>query len=187
MSLPSKDLVVEALVIGRKAVAVDPDKGDNLFKQFYGKPLSVPKPSIEQKYREPLVLSLYELLYLCRKGAVAPKFGGQTIDCRELEAYCSRLSHNFGIKYRVYEYLRDRNYIIKGGIKYGADFAVYTVGPGYEHAPYVITVVPKHHKLRPSDFVALGRVSHSVRKKSVLAIVDDSGDIHYIVFKWVKL
>lgn len=175
-------------VVGRKALITDVDKSEHLLKQFYGKPLSISKPKIEQKYREPLILSLYETLYLCKKGLIEIRLGDNVVGCEALEKYYERISHNFSIKYRVYEHLKERNYIIRGGIKYGADFSIYTVGPGFEHAPYVITVVSKNYKLRPADIVALGRVSHSVKKRSVLAIVDeDKNDVHYIVFKWVKL
>jgi tRNA-intron endonuclease len=188
MDAPNKGFVARVRIVGRKALVLNPEESDRLFKQFYGKPLSVSKPKVDQKYGEPLVLSLYEVLHLCRKSLVEVDIGGRIVDCETLNKYCEKTSHNFSIKYRVYEYLRDRNYVIKSGIKYGADFAVYTLGPGYEHAPYVVVVASKDHKLRPADFVALGRVSHSVRKHTVLAVVDeDKGDIRYIIFKWVKL
>jgi tRNA-intron endonuclease len=188
MDIHSESPIARVKVVGRKALVLNPDEGDKLLKQFYGKPLSVSKPRIDQRYREPLVLSLYEALYLCRRGLVEVELGGKVVDCKTLSDYCGKISHNFDIKYRVYEYLRDKNYVVRGGMKYGADFAVYTLGPGFEHAPYVVVVVPRDQKIRPADIVALGRVSHSVRKHTVLAIVDrDTGDIHYIVFKWVKL
>lgn len=188
MSIHSEKGIASANIVGRKALITKSNEVETLFKQFFGKPMSVPKPRINQRYQEPLVLSLYEALYLCKKGVISVKLAGEDINCNTLEKYCESLSHNFKAKYKVYEYLKDRNYIIRGGIKYGADFSVYTVGPGYEHAPYVITVVPRTHRIRPTDIVALGRVSHSVKKRSVLAIVDEQKDnISYIVFKWIKL
>lgn len=188
MDVRNANSIIRVKVVGRKTLVLNPEERDDLFKQFYGKPLAISKPRIDQKYREPLVLSLYETLYLCRKGLVEVEIEGMVVDCETFKSYCKKISHNFDIKYRVYEHLRDRNYIIRGGIKYGADFAVYTLGPGYEHAPYVVVVAHSDHRLRPADIVALGRVSHSVRKRTILAIVnEDKGSIHYIVFKWVKL
>ncbi|MEM1526264.1 MAG: tRNA-intron lyase [Ignisphaera sp.] len=188
MAVHDKSILAEASVVGRKAITLDVEEGGILFKQFYGKPLAVAKPRVDQKYEEPLVLSLYEALYLCERNTIKVEIGGEHVDCETLKQYCRKVSHNFDVKYKVYKYLRDRNYIIRSGIKYGADFAVYTLGPGYEHAPYVVVVAPKHYKLRPADIVALGRVSHSVKKRTVLAIVDENRDnIHYIVFKWVKI
>uniref|UniRef100_A0A7C2VPI9 tRNA-intron lyase n=1 Tax=Ignisphaera aggregans TaxID=334771 RepID=A0A7C2VPI9_9CREN len=188
MAIRNEGPLAHVKVVGRRAIILNANEGNALFKLFYGKPLAVSKPRIDQEYKEPLVLSLYEALYLCKKGLITVELGGSTVDCEELKRYCENISHEFSVKYRVYEHLRDRNYIIRGGIKYGTDFSVYTLGPGYEHAPYVVTIVPKSHKISPSEIVALGRVSHSVRKRSVLAIVDEhKNDVHYIVFKWVKL
>ncbi|MEM0371379.1 MAG: tRNA-intron lyase [Ignisphaera sp.] len=188
MAIYDKNYIAKIDVVGRKSLVLDKIQSNTLFKQFYGKPLSISKPKIDQSYQEPLVLSMYETLYLCKKGLAEVNINGESIDCNKLWDFCKSVSHDFDVKYRVYEYLRDRNYIIRGGTKYGADFTVYTVGPGYEHAPYVITVVAKEHKIKPTDIVALGRVSHSVRKHSVLAIVDrDDNNIRYIVFKWIKL
>ncbi|MEM1646371.1 MAG: tRNA-intron lyase [Ignisphaera sp.] len=188
MAIRNEGILAKVSVVGRKAITLNAEEGGVLLKQFYGKPLTVSKPRIDQRYEEPLVLSLYETLYLCEENAVKVEIGGISMDCETFKQYCRKVSHNFDSKYKVYKHLRDRNYIIRGGIKYGADFAVYTLGPGYEHAPYVVVVASKRHKLKPADIVALGRVSHSVKKHTVLAIVDEDQDnIHYIVFKWVKV
>jgi tRNA-intron endonuclease len=73
-------------------------------------------------------------------------------------------------------------------MKFGTDFTVYELGPGLEHAPYVVTVASASDRLKAVDIVGLGRLSHSVRKKSVLAIVDEEkSSVNYIVFKWVKV
>lgn len=188
MALYNKNNLIRIDVVGRKSLVLNKTEGNTLFKQFYGKPLFISKPKLDQNYNEILVLSMYEALYLCRKNLSEINVNGRKVECGDFENMCKSISHDFDIKYSVYEYLKDRDYIIRGGIKYGSDFTVYTLGPGYEHAPYVITVVSKDRKIKPTDIVALGRVSHSVKKHPVLAIVDrNTRQVRYIVFKWVKL
>jgi tRNA-intron endonuclease len=90
--------------------------------------------------------------------------------------------------YRVYEDLREKGFIVRSGVKYGADFAVYTLGPGLEHAPYVVIAVDIDEEITPHELLSFGRVSHSTRKRLVLALVDrKSESVRYIMFKWVKM
>ncbi len=178
---------VRAVVIGSKAIVLDVDLGNELFKKFFGKPFSVAKPRPDQTYRTPFVLSLYEALYLCEKGLLVPILNGSEATCSDLEEYCRKLVPGFDQRYTVFKDLRDRGYILRSGMKFGADFAVYEVGPGYEHAPYILLVVRRDECIDPISIVRIGRVGHSVRKRSVLAIVDSKGVVDYLVFKWVKL
>ncbi len=177
-----------AVVVGSKAIICDREAGNELFKSFFGKPFAQPKPKPERDYDPPFVLSLYEALYLCRKGALVPVIGGREATCEDLRRYAEETVPGFGMKYAVFEDLRDRGYIVRSGMKFGADFAVYEIGPGYEHAPYVVNVVGMDWELDPVEIVLIGRLSHSVRKKSVLAVVDERrGVVSYLVFKWVRM
>lgn len=178
---------VRVIVSGQKAFVFDTEAVSSLFAEFLGKPLGVQKPDPARVYREPLVLSPYDALYLCERGSAEVILKGSRVACDELAEYLSKLVHNFKEKYLVYRDLRDRGYIVRSGIKFGADFTVYELGPGLEHAPYVVTVVSKDEMLKPINVIGIGRLSHSVRKQSVLAIVDVKAQhINYIIFKWVK-
>jgi tRNA-intron endonuclease len=179
-------LKIEVRIHGLRGIVPDIDKSIQLFKAFIGKPLGVSKPDPNAVYRLPLVLSPYETLYLCEKGLIEPILNGQVIDCKTLQKHFESLIPDFAKKYAVFADLTQKGYILRDAMKYGADFAVYELGPGLEHAPYVVTVASSNTRLRAIDIVGLGRLSHSVRKKSVLAIVDDKGIVGYIVFKWVK-
>ncbi len=176
------------LIVGSKALLFDVDLGNKLFQYFFGKPFGVDKPKPEERFDKPFVLSLYEALYLCKKGVVDIVIEGREASCSDLEVYAEKIVPNFRVRYMVYEDLRDRGYIVRSGLKFGTDFAVYELGPGYEHSPYVVYVVEKGSLIDPIALVRLGRVSHSVRKRFILAIVDSSTNkINYLVFKWVKL
>jgi tRNA-intron endonuclease len=189
MSVPSQEkLKFEVHVIGWKSIVMDVERSVQLFKMFLGRPLGISKPDPNTVYRVPLVLSMYEVLYLCEKGFAEPMLSSKKIDCKALEKYFVSMMPKFKRKYLVFKDLRQRGYIVRSGMKFGTDFTVYELGPGLEHAPYVVTVASTSDRLKAVDIVGLGRLSHSVRKKSVLAIVDEEkSSVNYIVFKWVKV
>lgn len=179
---------VKAIITGTKALVLDERVGNELFKRFFGKPFGVQKPKPETEYKGPFILSLYEALYLCKQGILKPLLQGREVTCNELEEYAKTEVPEFDVKYLVYEDLRKRGYIVRSGLKFGADFAVYEIGPGYEHAPYVVMVARVGKEMDPISIVRIGRVSHSVRKRTVLAVVDpELKATNYLVFKWVKL
>ena len=181
-------MTVRAIVIGSKAVVYDKDAGNALFKKFFGKPFATSKPKPDHEYEPPFVLSLYEALYLCERGELTPIIEGKEASCRDLEKYAEKVVPSFRERYIVYRDLRDRGYIVRSGMKFGTDFAVYEIGPGYEHAPYVVKVVKRDEVLDSVEIVMMGRLSHSVRKRSVLAVVDvERGVVNYLVFKWVRM
>ena len=95
---------------------------------------------------------------------------------------------NFGIRYSVYKDLRNRGYIVKTALKFGADFRVYDRGvkPGEDHAKWVVFPVHESSFLTWYDFSAKNRVAHSTKKKLLLGIVDDEEDVTYYEVKWTK-
>jgi len=92
---------------------------------------------------------------------------------------------NFDEVYAVYKDLRERGLVVKSGMKFGATFVVYRLGPGLEHAPFLVHVLPYNSKLDPIEIVRAGRLSHSVRKRFVIAFVDETGRVGYLQFKWL--
>jgi tRNA-intron endonuclease len=138
------------------------------------------------RYKGPLELSMLETLYLCEKGVLRLIMNGSEIKCRDFKEYAEKIDRDFEPQYMVYRDLRDRGYVVRSGMKYGVAFAVYEKGPGYEHAPYLVDVIKMEETLDPIMIVRTGRLSHSVRKTLIYAVVGKSGDIRYIGFKWIK-
>mgnify|MGYP001772608103 CR=1 FL=1 len=154
---------------------------------FYGKPLSLEKPRGPQDINEPLVLSLLEALYLAEKGVLEVYTkDGKKLSPEELRKCGEESDERFDELYTVYRDLRDKGFVVRSGIKFGADFAVYTVAPGVEHAPYLVIALKYGQALRPNELLSFGRVSHSTRKQLVLAVVGPGKVINYVSFKWVK-
>ncbi len=184
---PLHAMPVTAALLGRRVVVFDRERARDLYfnEGFYGKFFAVSKPKLPNVERE-LELSLLEAIYLAEKGVVeVVREGGRRMGVEELMKLGSESYENFGEVYAVYRDLRDRGLVVKSGMKFGATFLVYRLGPGLEHAPFLVHVLPFDSKLDPIEIVRAGRLSHSVRKKFIIAFVDENGKVCYLQFRWL--
>ncbi|WP_423793436.1 tRNA-intron lyase [Methanocaldococcus indicus] len=135
-----------------------------------------------------LSLSLIEALYLVELGWLVVKKGKRTLSFEELFNYAKELEEKLTIKYLVYRDLRKRGYIIKTGLKYGADFRLYERGADIEkeHSIYLVKVFNEDSKIYLGELTGFVRVAHSVRKKLLIAIVDNDGDIVYYNMEYIR-
>ncbi len=99
-----------------------------------------------------------------------------------------KVEPNFWIRYCVFKDIRDRGYIIKTALKFGADFRVYDRGvkPGEDHARWIVYPVHEGSALTWYDFAAKNRVAHSTKKRLMIGIVDNEGDVTYYEIKWIR-
>ena len=151
------------------------------------KPISLNQKSGFGKLSEDkLELSLIEALYLMEKGRLNLFKGND--ECSVNEILTILKDNNVYGKYLVYSDLKDRGYIIKTGFKYGSDFRLYDRGhsPGEGHSDYLVKVIYENYEIPVLDFASYIRVSHGVRKKLLLAIVDEDHDITYYNVEWTK-
>ena len=100
----------------------------------------------------------------------------------------SKQEPNFLVRYAVFKDLRERGYVVKTALKFGADFRVYDRGvkPGEDHAKWVVYPVSEGTTLTWYEFAAKNRVAHSTKKKLLLAVVDNEGDVSYWECGWVR-
>lgn len=162
-------------------------KGTTLGEAYFGKPLGIRKPRASE-FQPPIELAPYEALYL-QEGGQLLVFDreGHSISPTELTQKLGAKYARFKDLYRVYKDLRTKGYIARSGMKFGADFAVYEYGPGIDHAPFLVQVLPVKSELDPIEIVRAGRLSHSVRKRFVIAAIDpESQEVTYYAFKWFK-
>ena len=84
--------------------------------------------------------------------------------------------------------MRNRGYIVKTALKFGADFRVYDKGkkPGKTHAKWVVFVDHESKKINWNEFSAKNRVAHSTKKKLLLAIVDEESSVSYYEVSWIR-
>ncbi|MBI2659323.1 tRNA-intron lyase [Candidatus Woesearchaeota archaeon] len=134
-------------------------------------------------------LSLIEALYLVEKKRV------KVYDSRSKEIHYENLlkksqktEPNFWIRYCVYRDIRNRGYIIKTALKFGADFRIYDRGvkPGEDHARWVVFPVHEGSTLTWYEFAAKNRVAHSTKKRLLLGIVDSEMDVTYYECRWLR-
>jgi tRNA-intron endonuclease len=134
-------------------------------------------------------LSPIEAVYLTAKKRIKVLDGkGKTITVEKLIAKTSRKDKNFWPRYSVFKDLRDRGYIVKTALKFGADFRVYERGvkPGEDHAKWIVYPASEHERMTWQEFAARNRVAHSTKKNLLVGIVDDEGDVSYWEVRWLK-
>lgn len=134
-------------------------------------------------------LSLVEALYLLEKKKI------RVLDGRRHEMIFERFvkraqktEPSFWIRFSVFKDLRNRGYVVKTALKFGADFRVYDRGikPGEDHAKWVVFPVHEATALTWNEFAAKNRVAHSTKKRLLLAVVDNEGDVSYWESRWIR-
>ncbi|HII72458.1 TPA: tRNA-intron lyase [Candidatus Woesearchaeota archaeon] len=134
-------------------------------------------------------LSLLEALYLMEKKRLVVTDGkGKAIEFDPYLKKASKVEPNFWIRYCVFKDLRNRGYIVKTALKFGADFRVYDRGvkPGEDHAKWIVYPVHEGEQNTWYEFSAKNRVAHSTRKRLLIGVVDDEGDVTYYEIRWVR-
>ncbi len=173
-------------LIGDKVVVFDLGQSKQLYALgYFGKPVGESKP---REFKSPLELSLVEAVYLTRRQDLRVLYQGEFLDPEELASIAQERVSKFSILSLVYEDLREKGFVVRSGIKFGADFSVYTVGPGIEHAPYLVIGLDIGQEIPASELMGFGRLSHSVKKRLILALVDEKARrLKYITFKWERV
>jgi len=163
----------------------DVEKSRSLYKLgFYGKPLGISKPK-SADFNAPLVLDIIEAVYLAEKGLLEVYENGRRLELEELFDRAEKAYENFRERYQVYRDLREKGFIVTPGIKFGSDFAVYRIGPGLEHAPFIVQVKLPEEPLSALEIVRSGRLATTVKKYFTIAVPDVAREkIAYILFEW---
>jgi len=169
--------VVKAKLVGDRIVSSDKNARDLQGKSRFGE-------IIEGKISYPLV----EALYLLEKGRLIITSKGKKLSFDKFLEIVRDLEPNFYTKFCVFRDMRNRGYIVKTALKFGADFRVYDRGvkPGEDHAKWVLFPVHESSILTWHDFAAKNRVAHSTKKKLLIGIVDEEGDVTYYEICWTR-
>lgn len=170
---------INAYLGGERVVTEDSDPARELFNQS--------RFGVMQKGK--VQMTLMEALYLVEKEKIA------VLDSREKEISFEKLlkkaekaEPNIWTRFMIYKDLRNRGYIVKTALKFGADFRVYERGvkPGEDHAKWVVYPVDEAETLTWYEFAAKNRVAHSTKKRLLIGIVDEENDVTYYEIKWVR-
>ena len=114
--------------------------------------------------------SIIEALYLLERKRLSLKDDGKKVSFDNLMKKSCRKEKNFFSRYYVCSDLRERGYVVKTALKFGADFRVYEKGvkPGESHALWIVYPVHETDTLTWQDFSAKNRVAHSTNKKLLI-------------------
>ena len=136
-----------------------------------------------------LQLSLIEGLYLMEKNNIdIYKTKTKKTDFDEFFKRAKKQEQNFWVRFCVFKDIRNRGYIIKTALKFGADFRVYDRGvkPGEDHAKWIVYPVYESSTLTWYEFAAKNRVAHSTRKRLLIGVVDDENSVSYWEVRWMR-
>lgn len=171
--------IVKSFFAGKSVITEDSNPARELYnKSRFG---IMKKSKVE--------LSLLEALYLLEKDKIAVLNGkNKEYSFDSLIRKAKKEEPSIMVRYPVFKAFRERGYIIKTALKFGADFRVYDRGvkPGEDHAKWVVYAVHESEKLTWFDFTAKSRVAHSTRKNLLIAIVDSESDVTFYEIKWVR-
>lgn len=172
--------VVKAIFTKERAITENSDAARELYnKNRYGK---IMKDNRVQ-------LSLIEALYLLEKKRIKIFDGrNREISTDRFIKKATKLEPNFWVRYSAFKDMRDRGYIVKTALKFGADFRIYDRGvkPGEEHARWILYPVHEASVLTWYEFAAKNRVAHSTKKRLMIAVVDDEGDCSFWEVRWLR-
>jgi len=146
------------------------------------------KNSFGESIGEKVQYSLTEALFLVEKNKMEILVKNKIIPKNELIKKFQRTDKKFSLKFIVFKNLREKGYVVKTALKFGADFRVYDKGskPGKKHAKWLVFVESENNRLTWHEFSAKNRVAHSTKKKLLLSIVDAENSVSYYEVSWIK-
>lgn len=146
------------------------------------------KSCFGEKRPEKIEYSLVESLFLVQERKMEVFTNKKSLDINFLIKKAKKLDKRIETKLSVFTDLRRKGYLLKSALKFGADFRVYDKGvkPSEDHARWILYTVKDSDPLIWQDFTAKNRIAHSTKKRLLIAIVDEEGDVSYYETNWIK-
>jgi tRNA-intron endonuclease, archaea type len=142
-----------------------------------------------EKKESKIIYSSFEVIYLLEKNKAVIISNNKQLTIQEAIRKILKQDKKFLVNYNAFKDLRDKGYIVKTALKFGAEFRVYEKGvePGKEHAKWLLFPIKESEQLIWHDFVAKNRIAHSTKKNLLIAIIDEEQDIIYYEIKWARI
>jgi len=168
---------IHAHILGSSISSNSQDAFTLYRKSHFGEPIG-----------EKIQYSFSETLFLAEKNKLEVFDKKKRLSFKDLMKKAYSSDKRIHIKYPVFKDLREKGYVVKTALKFGADFRVYDRGskPGDKHAKWIVFTDHESGKITWHEFSAKNRVAHSTKKNLLLAIVDEEGDVSYYEVKWTK-
>ena len=140
-----------------------------------------------EKLDDKILYSLPEALFLIQnKKMEIFNHQDKPLTQKEILKKFERIDKRFKTKYLVFKDLREKGYVVKTALKFGADFRVYEKGKSKEHAKWICFTASENQQMTWQDFSSKNRVAHSTKKNLLIAIADEEGDVSYYEVKWTR-
>lgn len=168
MKLKGK-LIEDVILLEKKAI-------EELYhKSYYGRPIE-----------RVLEISLAEGAFLIYMEKISVEFDGKEIGFEDFFLQASSIFKNFELLYIVYKDLRERGYYVQPGV---TGFRVYPRGghPGKTPAEFFIFVTSERIPLPVSKLKLHLETVDNLKKRLIVAIVDEESDITYYEVKNTSL
>lgn len=146
------------------------------------------KSNFGQPVGQKIQYSLAEALYLVEREKIDILRNKKILKFEELFKLLKKIDSRIQLKYTVFRDLRDKGYVVKTALKFGADFRVYEKGttPDEEHAKWIAFCEHESKNFSWHEFAAKNRVAHSTKKNLLIAIIDEESDVSYYEISWVR-
>lgn len=123
-------------------------------------------------------LTLVEAAYLLYRNRIQVFEGETPLDFESFFKLASLREEHFEIKYIVYKDLRERGYSVQPAV---TDFRMYPRGgqPGKTPSRYLVHALSEREKTPLRDLIKHAETADNLKKRLVLAIVDEESDITF--------
>ena len=161
----------DAVLAENKVLVEDKRKRDQLIQRGFG-----------ERLEKSLVLDLHEALFLLDKEKLSiQKLNGRVVEEKDLLKLGLKLDKLFYSKQQVFTDLRNKGYVVRTGLKFGAHFRVYPKGkkPGEEHTQWVVQVAGQNDKLAMTELSRMVRLAGNIHTTILQAVVDSENDVNY--------
>ncbi len=142
-----------------------------------------------EKKNEKVEYSLSEGFFLSKNKELKIFLRGKKLSGQEILNKFSKMDKKFPLKYKIFEDLRNKGFILKSGMKFGADFLVYEKGkkPGKNHSTWLLSIETPSKRVNWKEFILKNRVANSTKKRILIALQDEEGNIIYYEMNWKKI
>jgi len=145
------------------------------------------KKHLGEKIHGKITYQIVEALFLSKKTNLIVYDKNKKLTKEQFEKWCKKQDNLIESKLAVFSWLKSQGYTPKSAVKYGADFRVYGKGikPGQDHAFWLVKIIASN-KISVNEITGAVRITHSTKKKLLLAIVDEELSPSFYQIDWIK-
>lgn len=131
-----------------------------------------------------VIFSPFEALFLVETGKAELSRNNKILPYEKLLKIFSK--KDFFTRYLIFRELKNKGYIVKTGLKFGAEFRVYDKNNYNKHAKWLVYPLLQKGKINLDEFISKNRIAHSTGKKLLLGIVDNEEKVLFYEISWIK-